>query len=60
MAVNRWERSANRNAANANNAGIVNSDGNVSNTGAANGNRVVPGLIRHAEGARTHGPLPAG
>lgn len=56
MAVNRWLRSANRNAANANNAGIVNSDGNVSNTGAANGYRAVPGLTRHAEGARTHGP----
>ena len=56
MAVNRWERSANRNAGGANNAGIVTSSGGVSNAGAANGNRTVPGLIRHAEGARTHGP----
>ena len=44
VAVYRWERSAYRHAASASNAGIVGSDGNVGSTGAANGNRAVPGL----------------
>ena len=44
VAVHRWERSADRYAAYAYNAGFVSSAGSVSNSGAASGYRVVPGL----------------